>query len=175
MVKRSKCLCSRRNIYLSSNHTTHLTMLNSHNLSTCSILNIYNCSVCLPYCVFTMFEWYVNFKRCYMGCISQWVPGKKETSKLRVAGLWVEFTGDQWIPYIMGQLRGKCFHLMTSSWWWVLLGTPWHEANIRDCCQFQLNVLNSSRNNVEYSKELSVGTWYWWEALRLVLGQPIVS
>ena len=27
-----------------------------------------------------------------------------------------EFTGEQWIPRTNGQLRGKCFHLMTSSW-----------------------------------------------------------
>ena len=27
-----------------------------------------------------------------------------------------EFTGDLWIPRTKGQLRGKCFHLMTSSW-----------------------------------------------------------
>ena len=27
-----------------------------------------------------------------------------------------EFTGDRWIPCTNGQLRGKCFHLMTSSW-----------------------------------------------------------
>ena len=27
-----------------------------------------------------------------------------------------EFTGDRWIPHTNGQLRGKCFHLMTSSW-----------------------------------------------------------
>ena len=27
-----------------------------------------------------------------------------------------EFTGDQWIPRTNGQSRGKCFHLMTSSW-----------------------------------------------------------
>ena len=27
-----------------------------------------------------------------------------------------EFTSDQWIPRTNGQLRGKCFHLMTSSW-----------------------------------------------------------
>ena len=28
-----------------------------------------------------------------------------------------EFPGDRWIPRTNGQLRGKCFHLMTSSWW----------------------------------------------------------
>ena len=27
-----------------------------------------------------------------------------------------EFTGDRWIPRTNGQWRGKCFHLMTSSW-----------------------------------------------------------
>ena len=30
--------------------------------------------------------------------------------------LWGKFTGDRWIPLTNGQLRGKCFHLMTSSW-----------------------------------------------------------
>ena len=27
-----------------------------------------------------------------------------------------EITGDRWIPHINGQQRGKCFHLMTTSW-----------------------------------------------------------
>ena len=27
-----------------------------------------------------------------------------------------EFTGDRWIPRTKGQWRGKCFHLMMSSW-----------------------------------------------------------
>ena len=30
--------------------------------------------------------------------------------------LWWEFTGDRWIPRRKGLLRGKYFHLMTSSW-----------------------------------------------------------
>ena len=30
--------------------------------------------------------------------------------------LWGEFTGDRSIPHTKGQWRGKCFHLMTSSW-----------------------------------------------------------
>ena len=30
--------------------------------------------------------------------------------------LYGEFTGDRWIPRINGQWRGKCFHLMTSSY-----------------------------------------------------------
>ena len=34
-----------------------------------------------------------------------------------------DFTGDRWIPRTNGNLRGKCFHLMTSSWtMWTLYG-----------------------------------------------------
>ena len=33
---------------------------------------------------------------------------------------------DQWIPRTKGQLRGKCFHLMTSSWTPII--PPWHMA-----------------------------------------------
>ena len=36
----------------------------------------------------------------------------KKTSKLCVTGL----CGERWIPRTKGQWRGKCFHLMTSSW-----------------------------------------------------------
>ena len=31
--------------------------------------------------------------------------------------LWGEFTGNRWIPRTKDQQRGKCFRLMTSSWW----------------------------------------------------------
>ena len=31
-----------------------------------------------------------------------------------------EFTDDRWIPRTKGTLRGKCFHLMTSSYWWSM-------------------------------------------------------
>ena len=45
---------------------------------------------------------------------------KKKTSKLRVTGLCVGNSPvGRWIPRAKGQLRGKCFHLMTSSWWSV--------------------------------------------------------
>ena len=37
----------------------------------------------------------------------------KKTPNLRVTVL---FAGDRWIPRTNGQLRGKCFHLMTWSW-----------------------------------------------------------
>ena len=41
----------------------------------------------------------------------------KKTSKLRVTDLCVwGIHRDRWISRTNGQLRGKCFHLMTSSW-----------------------------------------------------------
>ena len=45
----------------------------------------------------------------------------KKTSKLRVTGLCVGNSPEKrWIPCTNGQLRGKCFHLMTSS----CIGSP---------------------------------------------------
>ena len=41
--------------------------------------------------------------------------GQRNTKAPRHWPLWGEFTGDRWIPRTMGQLRGKCFYLMTSS------------------------------------------------------------
>ena len=50
----------------------------------------------------------------------------KKTSKLRVTGQ------DRWIPRTNGQLRGKCLHLMTSSWckkvWYVTTRAASHGA-----------------------------------------------
>ena len=46
-----------------------------------------------------------------------------------------EFTGNRWIPLTKGQLRGKCFHLMTSSWNVLLCHTyqprTLHYSNVR--------------------------------------------
>ena len=49
----------------------------------------------------------------------------KKTSELRLTGLC-----PRWIPHTKGQLRGKCFHLMTSSWYSLMAialvhGTRW--------------------------------------------------
>ena len=45
-------------------------------------------------------------------------PGEdqiKHQSSASPAFVW-GLTGDWWIPRTKGQLRGRCFHLMTSSW-----------------------------------------------------------
>ena len=70
--------------------------------------------------------------RCHITVTSQWVrwrlksPAftqvfiqaqiKENIQAPRHWPLWCEFTGDRWIPRTKGQYRGKCFHLMTSSW-----------------------------------------------------------
>ena len=41
---------------------------------------------------------------------------RKHQSSASLAFVW-GIHRDRWIPRIKGQLRGKCFHLMTSSWW----------------------------------------------------------
>ena len=51
---------------------------------------------------------------------------------------------DRWIPRTKGQLRGKCFHLMTSSWafkFWHLL-SEW--AAIAGPIHFAVNIPNPS-------------------------------
>ena len=53
---------------------------------------------------------------------------------------------DRWIPRTKGQLRGKCFHLMTSSWHpskmviCSYLSIPWHQYHFSDVI---MNVIGS--------------------------------
>ena len=47
--------------------------------------------------------------RCLLHCCFR--RRSKKISKFRVTGLC-----ERWIPRTNGQQRGKCFHLMTSSW-----------------------------------------------------------
>ena len=48
-------------------------------------------------------------------------PRSKKTSKLRVTGLCVGNSPRPVNPRTKGQLRGKCFYLMTSSWCTVIM------------------------------------------------------
>ena len=52
---------------------------------------------------------------CLLNCLFR--RRSKKISKLRVTGLCVGIHRDRWIPHTKGQLRGKCFYLMTSSCW----------------------------------------------------------
>ena len=53
---------------------------------------------------------------CLLNRYSDADQRKHQSSASRHWPLCREFTGDRWIPRTNGQLRGKCFHLMTSSW-----------------------------------------------------------
>ena len=77
----------------------------------------------------------VSNHRCLDGIFKPlFRPRSKKTSKLHVTGLCegnpaatcefpsqrarnAETSGDLWIPLTKDQKRGKCFHLMTSSWY----------------------------------------------------------
>ena len=55
---------------------------------------------------------------------------RKHQSSASLAFVW-GIHQDRWIPRTKGQLRGKCFHLMTSSWLTKFCDTtPCHKATI---------------------------------------------
>ena len=79
---------------------------------------------------------------------------RKHQSSASLASVW-GIHRDRWIPRTKGQLRGKCFHLMTSSWfrtnstWQICLMTflvrprlcqscqvsiPWQSVSIQPFC-----------------------------------------
>ena len=59
---------------------------------------------------------------------------RKHQSSASLAFVW-GIHRDRWIPRTKGQLRGKCFHLMTSSWHskyqlWAHLRVQEHRTNV---------------------------------------------
>ena len=67
---------------------------------------------------------------------------RKHQSSASLAFVW-GIHRDRWIPHTKGQLRRKCFHLMTSSCWWktsiILKGVS---------VSFGISVLMSQRVNM---------------------------
>ena len=56
---------------------------------------------------------------------------RKHRSSASLAFVCEELTGDRGIPRANGQLRGKCFHLMTSSWcmpYWIWQSVRQHSV-----------------------------------------------
>ena len=67
----------------------------------------------------------------------------KKTSKLRVTGLCVwGIHRDRWIPRTKGQLRRKCFHLMTSLWY-----SGWRWRYLKCITYIHAHIWNVSRNH----------------------------
>ena len=80
---------------------------------------------------------------------------KKASKAPRHWPLCGEFTGHRWIPRTNGQLRGKYFHLMTSSWNDHLSGAT--------TGQFRDNLVNTMAAYV--SNLVLTGhqqPWHWW-------------
>ena len=84
---------------------------------------------------------------------------KKNIKAPRHWPLWGESTGDRLIPRTNGQWRGKCFHLMTSSWRWRRYnGIP--SSWKRRACLFWLSIpwLLMTRWRKEPGHQQP---WYW--------------
>ena len=89
---------------------------------------------------------YPHYNDAIMGVIASQIPAsrlftqpfiqtqiKENIKALLHWPLCGDFTGDRWIPRTNGQLRGKCFRLMTSSW-----------------CIYQNFMVNAGFHNVWY-------------------------
>ena len=59
-----------------------------------------------------------------------------------------EFTGDRWIPRTNGQLRGKCFHLMTS--WCTMIPARWWLTTTRQklCTVYMVYGINRNYQEI---------------------------
>ena len=80
---------------------------------------------------------------------------RKHQSSASLAFVW-GIHRDRWIPRTKGQLRGKCFHLMTSSWFthtcilvafvrqWCDIGSsPWIDTRFQTMHPFPIHALRS--------------------------------
>ena len=74
----------------------------------------------------------------------------KKTPKLRVTGFvrW-PVTDDRWIPRTNGRFRGKCFHWMTSSWYYWRLMKNLEIYHLPPNCHQSTNEGNRQRQLVE--------------------------
>ena len=68
---------------------------------------------------------------------------RKYQSSATLAFVW-GIHRDRWIPRTKGLLRGKCFHLMTSSWW--RLQMSWRKK-----CQVISNTVSSATTDSDNS------------------------
>ena len=77
---------------------------------------------------------------------------RKHQSSASLAFVWEIYRG-QWIPRTKGQLRGKCFHLMTSSWMGI---KP--SVRLPSCIIFHLFAgIASFLNELQWRSESRVG------------------
>ena len=109
---------------------------------------------------------------------------KENTRAPHHSPLWWEPTGHWWISLTTGRERGKCFHLMTSSWSTTKQNSAWPCAYFFGCSVFRYNppilavfvnpicfVTNSSCNthgdcaftHSAYNAEQYIFRWYFFK------------
>ena len=105
------CCVARTNVCMQGIDETHRSVLECLQFTTTMAIGTH----------ITMTSWWVRWRlklpasRLFVQPFIQ-AKIKENIKALRHWPLWGEFTGHRWIPRTKGQLRGKCFHLMTSSW-----------------------------------------------------------
>ena len=67
---------------------------------------------------------------------------RKHQSSASLAFVW-GIHRDRWIPRTKGQLRGKCFHLMTSSWFLEEGNGPFILKIHYRCCRWNIRTTHS--------------------------------
>ena len=82
------------------------------------------------------------------GCLLNRLDQRKHQSSASLAFVW-GIHRDRWIPRTKGQLRGKCFHLMTSSW----LG---HDGLIMISNKIYIHNNCNTNENIEYEATINV-------------------
>ena len=70
-----------------------------------------------------------------------------------------EFTG-RWIPRTKGQLRGKCFHLMTSSWFTHVIRAPL-SRHVRNCDLIRISSTHNNNKPIHQILDSELKK-YWW-------------
>ena len=95
----------------------------------------------------------------------------KKTSKLRVTGLCV---GNSPGPHTKGQLRGKCFHLMTSSWVCTDHSLPQHSNCVQLIVQSS-NIVQIHASKILYSVDWSTSNCFQYVVLNIASHMGILS
>ena len=73
-----------------------------------------------------------------------------------------EFIGGRWIPRTNGQQRGKCFHLMTSSWWRESISCRWVPSQKASNEESNVQGMTISSNDISLEEDDVFAKVNWW-------------
>ena len=92
---------------------------------------------------------------------------RKHQSSASLAFLWGVHR-DRWIPRTKGQLRGKCFHLMTSSWVELYLVVMWPKI----ACVSEVDKMICNGGVQDQCRKVNatpVKTWVWYNTFFILI------